>query len=81
MIERQITIKRDDGFHARPAAEILKAANKFKSTIYIKKDGKLISAKSILNLLSLALKCGETIELIIDGEDEKQALDEIIGLF
>ncbi|AOT71288.1 HPr family phosphocarrier protein [Geosporobacter ferrireducens] len=80
MIEMEVTIQREDGFHARPASEFVKIANKYRSTIYIKRNEKLISGKSILNLMSLALGKGEKLALSIDGEDEEQALEELLGI-
>lgn len=76
-----VTIKREDGFHARPASELVKIANKYKSNVFIKRNNRTVSAKSILNLMSLAIRCGETIGLIIDGEDEKVVLEEILKIF
>lgn len=80
MIEMEVTIQREDGFHARPASEFVRIANKYKSSIYIKKNEKLISAKSILNLMSLALSKGEKMILSIDGEDEAKALEELLEI-
>ena len=76
-ISQKIRIKNPQGLHARPAAQFVKTANKFSSTIILKKDDQLIDAKSIINILSLALERGVEVELAIEGEDAPQALEEL----
>ena len=76
-IVKKVKIKSSQGLHARPAAVFVKAANKYLSDIMIKKDDEIIDAKSIINILSLALEPETEIELIIEGEDSAEALKEL----
>ena len=76
-IVKKVKIKSAQGLHARPAAIFVKAANKYLSDILIKKDDEVIDAKSIINILSLALEPDTEIELIIEGEDSAEALKEL----
>jgi phosphocarrier protein HPr len=73
MIIRNYIIIDPHGMHARPATALLRLARQFKSEFSLKKDGNKIQMKSMLNILSLALKCGDTISVSIEGEDESQA--------
>jgi phosphotransferase system HPr (HPr) family protein len=59
--------------HARPAAILLKLAKQFRSEIDLKKDGKQVPLKSMLNILACSIKCGDTVSVIIHGEDEADA--------
>jgi phosphotransferase system HPr (HPr) family protein len=59
--------------HARPATALIKLSRKYKSGICLKKDDIIIQMKSLLNILSLSIKCGDHISIIIDGEDETDA--------
>jgi phosphotransferase system HPr (HPr) family protein len=79
-MERDLTILNKLGLHARPAAEFVRCARKFKATIVIKKDGEQYSAESILDVLSANLDCGSHMLLDADGPDAAQALDELAAL-
>ncbi|MGB9794207.1 HPr family phosphocarrier protein [Caldisericum exile] len=77
MLTKTFTVKNKVGLHARPAAVLVQTANKFKSDIKIEKDGKVVSAKSILGVLSLGAEKGSTITVTVDGVDEEEALKTI----
>jgi phosphocarrier protein HPr len=80
MIIKEYIITAPQGMHARPATNLIRLGKNFKSAISLKKGDKTIKMNSMLNILSLTIKCGETISVIIDGEDEAAAT-EAIGLF
>lgn len=61
------------GLHARPAAALVKKASKFKSTITLETNGKKAMGSSILQVLSLAAKEGDSILIRAEGEDEVEA--------
>lgn len=65
------------GLHARPAAHVAQIASGVKSQVTIEKDGKLANAKNVLQILSLDIKKGEEIHLMIEGEDELEAADKL----
>jgi len=65
MILKDYLIIDPHGMHARPATALLRLARQFKSEFSLKKDGNKIQMKSMLNILSLALKCGDTISVIM----------------
>jgi phosphotransferase system HPr (HPr) family protein len=73
MISRDYSIIDQHGMHARPATALLKLARQFSSEISMEKNEKTIQMKSMLNILALALKYGETVIVIIEGEDEEEA--------
>jgi phosphocarrier protein len=80
MLTKTFTIKNKVGLHARPASVLVQTANKFKSDIKIEKDGRIVSAKSILGVLSLGAEKGSTIIVTVDGVDEEEALKTIEDL-
>jgi len=80
MLRKEFTIKNKVGLHARPASVLVQTANKFKSDIKIEKDGRIVSAKSILGVLSLGAEKGSTIVVTVDGVDEEEALKTIEDL-
>lgn len=82
MYSNRTVIKNKTGLHARPASEFIALASRFQSRITIKKlsANQDANAKSIVMLLSLGLNQGEEIELTARGEDETEAVDQLIAL-
>ncbi|MCM3409448.1 HPr family phosphocarrier protein [Metabacillus litoralis] len=74
MIEKEIKIKIENGLHARPSAELIKLMNTFKSTVYFNIETKKVNAKSILNLMGVSIQKNQSIRVMIDGDDEEEAL-------
>lgn len=81
MIKEKITLQNETGLHARPAGELAKLAATFKSDINLNVNGKTVSAKSILGIMSLGIKASTDIEIECDGEDEEIAMEEILKAF
>ncbi|HEY5406009.1 MAG TPA: HPr family phosphocarrier protein [Ginsengibacter sp.] len=73
MISKNYIITAPEGIHARPAATLIRLTKKFKSVISLKKEEKLVRLNSMLNILAIGAKGGETITVIIEGEDEEDA--------
>ena len=80
MIERSVQIVNKNGLHARPAAEVVKAAAKFKSEITIVRDDLEVNGKSIMGVMMLAAEFGATLTIRANGPDAQQAVDAITGL-
>lgn len=81
MLREKVIIKGKMGLDARPAAFFLKEANKFKSDIILIKDSNEYNAKSILSILSIGAIDGDEVEIVVDGEDEKEAMKLLIQFF
>jgi len=80
MPERTIQIVNKLGLHARPAAEIVKTAARFKSEITIVRDELEVNGKSIMGVMMLAAEFGSTILLRAEGADADAALDALAAL-
>jgi phosphocarrier protein HPr len=80
MAEQSVQILNKNGLHARPAAEIVKAAAKFKSDITISRDDIEVNGKSIMGVMMLAAECGSTITLRASGPDATEAVSAIESL-
>ena len=81
MIERMVTIKNRAGIHARPAALLVQTASRYKSKIYIEKEQDRINGKSIMGIITLGAGYDTTLKLIVDGDDENDAVEALIRLF
>jgi len=80
MVERTVQILNKNGLHARPAAEIVELAAKYRSEITISRDGTEVNGKSIMGVMMLAAECGASIVLRATGDDAEQAVDAIATL-
>ena len=80
MAERSVQIVNKNGLHARPAAEIVKAASKFDAEITIVRDDLEVNGKSIMGVMMLAAEYGSTVMLRASGPDAEQAIDAISKL-
>ena len=81
MVSKEITLKNEDGLHARPATEIAKSASKYSCDIKLEVRGTEYNAKSVIHIMSAGIKSNTQIKIICDGVDEQQALTEIVDLF
>ena len=80
MIERSVQIVNKNGLHARPAAEIVKAAAKFKSEITIMREDLEVNGKSIMGVMMLAAEYGARLTIRAHGPDAQQAVEAIAEL-
>jgi phosphocarrier protein len=72
--ERTFVIVNTLGLHARAAAQLVQAANRFRAEIHVEKDGTTVNGKSIMGVLTLAAAKGSSITLSCDGDDAEQAM-------
>lgn len=80
MIQRDVQITNNSGLHARPATFFIQKANTYRSGIWVVKDDRKVSAKSLLGVLSIGIAKGMTITLVADGDDEQDAIDGLVEL-
>ncbi len=81
MIQEQIKIKNKLGIHARPATLLAQEAGKYKSEIFISKDGIEVNAKSIMGIMMIAAEQGSVLNISINGSDEKEAAVALKNIF
>ncbi len=79
--ETVIEVKNKMGVHARPAAMIVRVANRFKSDIYFEKDQEVVDGKSIMGLMMLAAGQGSKLRLSASGDDATDACKALEELF
>lgn len=81
MIEKEIEVVNRAGIHTRPASMIVKTTAKYKSDIYLIRDGFSINAKSIIGVMTLAAEQGAKLTIRVDGPDEQEAIEDLAKLF
>lgn len=84
MVSDKVIVKNPTGLHLRPAGLFCKTAMMFQSKISIRKatESEMVSAnaKSVLSVLGACIKSGDVIEIICEGDDEKEALEKMVQL-
>lgn len=80
MTEKIVEISNKTGLHARPAALFVQTAARYKSSIWVEKEGRRVNGKSIMGLMSMAISKGVKIKLLAEGEDEMAAIDDLRAL-
>jgi phosphocarrier protein HPr len=78
--ERVVVITNKYGLHARPAAEFVKLAGRFRSIVMVRKDDLDVNGKSIMGMMMLAAECGSEIVIRASGEDADAAVDALVDL-
>ncbi len=74
LVKKRMHIRSPQGLHARPAAVFVQVANRFKSTVRVRKGRRQVDGKSIMGLLTLAAEKGSPIEIITEGPDAQEAM-------
>jgi phosphocarrier protein len=78
---RTVTIASAIGLHARPAGLFAAEAAKAPVAVTIAKTGgEPVDARSLLSVLTLDIRGGDTVELAADGEGADEALDALQAL-
>lgn len=81
MVSKEVMVCNRAGIHARPAAMIVKVANKFKSNLFMEKEDMKINGKSIMGVITLGAGYKSKILISCIGEDEQEMVDAIEKLF
>lgn len=76
-MKTEITIKSTSGLHAMLASKVVQLSSKYDADVRIEYTDKVVDAKSILGLMSLAVPKGDNVKVVAEGPDAEQALNEI----
>lgn len=77
----ELTVTNKMGIHARPAAMIVRIANKYGADVMVEKDGEQVNGKSIMGLMMLAAGNGSILTFTASGDDAEPLLAEMQDLF
>ena len=77
MTRKNVEVSIQDGLDTRPIAMLVQMASQYESTVYIEYDEKHVNAKSIMGMMTLALKSGDHVQVVTEGEDEARAAESI----
>ena len=77
MQELDLLIQNPTGLHARPAKIFVNTAKQFKADVRVFHGEKKANAKSLISMLTLGVERGSQIRIVVDGEDEQDALEAL----
>jgi phosphocarrier protein len=80
MLQQEVEILNKLGLHARASAKLTQVAGRYKSQIWVSRNGRRVNAKSIMGVMMLAAARGSTLVVETDGPDEKEALAAVTRL-
>lgn len=79
-IQVTLTLTNPTGLHARPASLFVQAAAQFQARVRASGRGKETDASSIVGVLSLGLRQGDTLGLSASGSDAQAAIESLSEL-
>jgi len=81
MVTRTTTITDPVGIHARPAAKFAQAATASGCTVTIaKQGGNPVPAGSILSIMGLGIKQGDTVVINVEGDNAEAVADNLANI-
>ncbi len=80
MPTRRVIIQNRLGLHARPAALLVKEAARFRSDVFLAKNGLEVNGKSIMGVMMLAAELGSEVDIRAEGQDAEAALTALQAL-
>ena len=81
MATRTITINDPVGIHARPAAQFAQAVTASGCTVTIAKEGgNAVPAGSILSVMGLGIKQGDSVVIDVQGADDETVADNLLNI-
>jgi phosphocarrier protein HPr len=78
--EQTVAIQNRHGLHARPAAEFVKLASRYRSDVHVRKHDLEVNGKSIMGMMMLAAEYGSEITIRAQGGDADQAVRDLVAL-
>jgi phosphocarrier protein HPr len=79
-MKQSITVINKLGLHARASAKLTKLAGSFPCQVWVARGERRVNAKSIMGVMMLAAGVGTDIEIETIGDQEKEALEALLGL-
>ncbi|MCR5684422.1 MAG: HPr family phosphocarrier protein [Lachnospiraceae bacterium] len=87
MIRKQMAIDITADLDRRPIAKLVQEASRYESSVCFEYKDKKVNAKSIMGMMTFisimnrATAAGEQIDVIVDGKDEKNAMEAMESFF
>lgn len=77
----EYTLKNPMGLHMRPAGSMVEQLSALGCDVTLRCGARSANAKSILNVMALAAKCGEAVTVEVSGENEDTVAAQLQRFF
>lgn len=74
VVRRTVKVKNPNGLHLRPWSLVTKLAQPYKAKIEVVKECERADVRSVISLMTLGVKHGETLIVEARGDDAEQAV-------
>ena len=81
MVRKSVTIKNKMGIHVRPTGVIIDTFHDSHADIRVEAKGLESDLKDHISLLAMGLCKGDTVEIIVSGDNEEEISCRIVELF
>ena len=81
MLQKTVTVVNIHGIHCRPSSAIVRAAMPCKAELKVEAANGTANLKSMIEIITLAIKPEEQVTITADGEDEAEAIEKISEAF
>lgn len=79
MVSKKITILAPNGMHARPVSALVTLVKASGQQVTLRTPVKSVSGASMIGILSLGLKKGSEVEVVVEGDNEQAVLEEVVA--
>lgn len=80
MVSGKVVVANLEGLEAVPASRLVMAVKQSGTDVKISCHDKEVNGASLIGLISLAIRCGDEIEIKCTGEGEAEALKNLIEM-
>jgi phosphocarrier protein len=80
MVVRTATIVNKLGLHARPCAQLVSTATRYRSEVTLAKKEMRVNGKSIMGVMMLAAERGSVLTIEVSGSDEEEAAQALVSV-
>ena len=79
MVSKKVMVEAPNGLHARPVTALVALVKESGLKVSLRTPAKTVNGASMIGILSLGLKCGTEVEVLVEGEGEQAVLDKIVA--
>jgi phosphocarrier protein len=76
-----VRVRWAQGLHLRPAAQLVRLAQQFRATIWLRSGRRQANLRSVLSLIGLCALMGSTLDVEAAGDDEDNAVQAVQRFF
>ncbi|MGL1933638.1 MAG: HPr family phosphocarrier protein [Fibrobacterales bacterium] len=81
MMKETLIVQNKLGIHARPASMIVDVTSRSIGEVFFNYNNTRVNAKSILNIMMLAIEPGAVIDVELDGENQEETFANLQKIF